>query len=436
MRLTAAQFASFVLWLLVIVRPGDLPDPFRLGISLSLTVLCLAMAAAVWLPDLAARRWPSTSLGPVLGIYIALVIITSAWALHRPPTFATEPGAMLHADLQLVGNIGVFYATVVLARKIPRLAEGILLLLIASIALLQLMAFAYHAGQGLQTRLTVYPVPAGWSGYPELGVLAVVQFGLLVAGLQAVSSLPMFLGIAGLIIINLIELVFLYSRSSSLTVGLILLAAACAATSRRHVGRLLGIGGVVAVVGAVLLVANPAFRYLAETTVGMKAAPGARIDVSVANAASPDMRLDIWRKTLRMIADFPATGVGLGNFQEVFEAEYNPDLNADSRRGVHAHNLWLQQFAELGVLGGVFYLVLWVTIVGICWRSARERPAFVSVGLLLSVVAILGSNVTTNVFFLTGGASGRLQSLTWMVFGLVAAARSKDPAEARRHVVS
>ncbi len=39
----------------------------------------------------------------------------------------------------------------------------------------------------------------------ELGMLAVVQFGLLVGGLQTVSSAPMFLVIGSLILINLVE---------------------------------------------------------------------------------------------------------------------------------------------------------------------------------------------------------------------------------------
>jgi hypothetical protein len=84
----------------------------------------------------------------------------------------------------------------------------------------------------------------------------------------------------------------------------------------------------------------------------------------------------------------------------------------------------LQQFAELGLLGGALYVALWIRIIGLCWRSARERPGFVSLGLFLSIVAILASNLTSNMFFLTGGASGRLQSLTWMLFGLAAAGPS------------
>ncbi len=410
------KFSCFALFLILLVRPGDVPDPFALGPSLSLTALCLVTAALVWLPDLLAGRWPSTAIDRVLAIYLVIVALTSINTINAH--------AIMIAVLQLLGNVGVFYATIVLARKIPRSSEGILLLLVASIALIELMALAYHAEQGLQTRPVVYPVPEGWSGYPELGMLAVVQFGLLVAALQTIGGAPMFLVTAGLIIINLVELVFLYFRSSWPTVGLVVFAAACLMAWRSQLTRLLGTVAVVTVAGTVLFLANPTFRYLTASMISLDTAAkwsgsGYVPDPSI---ATNDMRIQIWRRTLTMISDHPARGVGLGNFQEVFEARYNPELNADGRRGVHAHNLWLHQIAELGLLGGAVYVVLWVRILAICWRSARERPTFLSLGLLLSIVGILGSNLTTNMFFLTGGASGRLQSLTWMLFGLAAAA--------------
>jgi O-antigen ligase len=252
-----------------------------------------------------------------------------------------------------------------------------------------------------------------------LSLLALIQFGILVGALQSVSGRLMFAAIACLIVVNLVELALLYSRSSWPTVGLIVLAAGCLMTSRRQLTRLLVTAGIVTVVGAVLFLTVPTLRYLAATTVGVSVGPASEGYVPM--VAGPEARMQLWRRTVRMIADHPAGGVGLGNFQEVFESRYNPELNGDGRRGVHAHNLWLQQFAELGLPGGAIYVALWAVIVWLGWRSARDEPGFVSAGLLLSVVGILGSNLTTNMFFLTGGASGRLQSLTWMLFGLVAA---------------
>jgi O-antigen ligase len=140
--------------------------------------------------------------------------------------------------------------------------------------------------------------------------------------------------------------------------------------------------------------------------------------------ATPEMRIHIWTRTLVMIRDAPVLGVGLGNFREVFESKYNPEVGGDGTRGVHAHNLWLQQFAELGVAGGIAYAVLWFHVAWIGWRQVRRRPGFVPLAPLLSLTALAVSNLTTNMFYLTGGASGRLQSLTWVLFGLVAGSAS------------
>jgi O-antigen ligase len=403
------RFACFLAWLVLLVRPIDVPDPFALGLSGSWTAVCLAVAAIVWLPELLTGRWSFTAIDRMLGLYLAVVVLTSINMLGERVTMT--------AVLQLLGNVGVFYATVVLARKEPRLSEGILLLLVASIALLLLMALAYHAELGLLTRPAVYPVPEGWSGYPELSMLAVVQCGLLIAGLLSVSSRLMFPVTAALVLMNLVELVFLYSRSSWVTVGLIF-AAACVTARRSQLARLLATVAVVIAAGVVLFLANPTIRYLTARAISRDVAPVWARSLAVTGVANSDMRIQIWRRTLRMIADHPVRGVGLGNFQEVFESRYNTEINDDLRRGVHAHNLWLQQFAELGLLGGALYVALWIRIVALCWRSARTRPDFLSLGLLLSIVGIVGSNLTTNMFFLTGGASGRLQSLTWMLFGL------------------
>jgi O-antigen ligase len=416
----AAQFASFFVWLALLVRPADVPDPFALGAWWSWTAVCLAAAAIVWPPDLFAGRWPSTALDRILGLYLVIVALTSIATLAERET--------LSAVLQLLGNVGVFYAAVVVARKDPRVPEAVLLLLVASIALLLFMAFAYHAELGLLTRPTVYPVPEGWSGYPELGMLAVVQFGLLVAGFVTVGSQLMLPVIAGLILVNLVELVSLYSRISWLTVGLVF-AAAGSTARRSQWTRLLSTAAVAIVGAAILFLTNPTIRYLTATALSRDAVPAWARSLTVPGVANSDMRVQIWRRTLRMIADHPAGGVGLGNFQDVFESRYNIDVNDDQRRGVHAHNLWLQQFAELGLLGGALYVALWIRIILLSWRSARARPSFLSFGLLLSIVGILGSNLTSNMFFLTGGASGRLQSLTWMLFGLAAAAPSASSVQ-------
>jgi O-antigen ligase len=410
------QRAAFFGWLVLVVSPVELPDPLGLGLPFSLTALCLLASAIIWAPDLLAGHWPSTAIDPVLALYLMFVVIAST--VNNP---VTDPHNTSVAVLSLAGNVGMFYATVVLARKAPQIAHDILLLLIASIAMLMVMALAYHAEMGLSTRPKVYLVPEGWGGYPELGTLAALQFGLLVAALQTTGSKAMFLVTALLIVVNLVELSLLYSRGAWLAVGVVMLAAVGVMARRGQWARAAGIAGILAVAGLVLFLSNPTLRYLTMTVTGGTAPAWAR-DGAVAEVAAPDSRMQIWERSVQMILDHPLRGVGPGDFEDVFQANYVSDPNEDLRRaGVHAHNLWLHQFAELGLAGGAAYAALWVAVLRLGWRSARERPGFLSVGLFLAIAAAAGSNVSTHMFFLTSGGVGRLHSLTWMLFGLTMA---------------
>lgn len=422
------QLLTLLLWLVVLIRPSDIPDPFELGPSLSWTAICLAAAGGIWIAELAAVGAAPRGLVRVrsgldwpLAIYLAAVALTSIWSTNHQGT--------LVAGLALAGHVGMFYATVLLIRRAAWLGEAVLALLVAALAMLLTIALAFHAALGLLTRPKDYLEPAGWSGYPELAVLGVVQFGLLVGALQTASGRSAFAS-AALIAVNLIQQVFLYARASWPAMALIgivatVLAVCGAKQARRPLIRLALVLAVTAVLGGLLVALNPTLRYLARVSLqGEQAWSTAPAGLAL-EVAAPGQRIDLWRRTVRMIGDHPFVGVGLGNFREVFERDYHPEIAPDGRRGVHAHNLWLQQFAELGLAGGTAYVTLWVALFIVAWQRARAALSFASVGVLLALVGMAASNMTTNMFYLTGGASGRLQSLTWLLIGIAVAARSE-----------
>jgi len=405
--------AVYVAWLLLLLGPLDVADPLGVGLLLSWTTVCLIAAAIVWLPELFARGWTNTSMDRALAVYVALVAFSWLRSVDRHVTFV--------AVLSLLGNLSMFYATVALARRTPWLARAVLLLTVASSALVLIMAFAFHAEQGLLLRPKLYPVPSGWSGYPELGALAVVQFALLLAAILAARGVTSALATTGLLAVNLVELVFLYSRASWVSIAALVAVAAIFMIQGRQVKRLILVGGVVFIVGAAVVAGNPTLRYLTRALlIGQQPGAGAPVGYTV-DVASPEMRLQIWRRSLRMIADVPVSGVGPGNFQSVFETKYNTEIMNDGTRGVHAHNLWLQQSAEIGVLGGLAYAAIWLLVLRRSWQQAAANRDFDSLALLFSILAMGTANVTTNIFYLTGSASGRLHSLTWVLFALVCA---------------
>lgn len=77
-------------------------------------------------------------------------------------------------------------------------------------------------------------------------------------------------------------------------------------------------------------------------------------------------RIRVWRGIFGMIADYPLTGVGPGNFATVFTQYQPPGIAA---RYFMAHNDYLHFAAEVGLPGLVLILVWGVVVV----RTARTR---------------------------------------------------------------
>ncbi len=110
-----------------------------------------------------------------------------------------------------------------------------------------------------------------------------------------------------------------------------------------------------------LLVSTPMLYGAAWATVAMCASYGlidfGSVDrLSTAGGESSDTRLSIWRNTLSLIAANPWRGVGFGEFN--FALMLTPLATPLAESPVHAHNLPLQLFVELGVPLGLAILVL------------------------------------------------------------------------------
>lgn len=79
--------------------------------------------------------------------------------------------------------------------------------------------------------------------------------------------------------------------------------------------------------------------------------------------ASLNLRLTIWRLALQLIADYPLTGIGLGNFKTTFTTYFpNIPLIGGALAPPHAHNLFVQLALDLGLPGLIAYLGLAATL--------------------------------------------------------------------------
>lgn len=101
-----------------------------------------------------------------------------------------------------------------------------------------------------------------------------------------------------------------------------------------------------------------------------------------------DLRLELWRASLEMVLDRPLVGVGPGAWGVARLAEAQPWV--PTLVVIHAHNLVLHTFAELGLVGVMAGLVLVLTVGRVLRRGLRAggERALVAGAVALGLVGV------------------------------------------------
>jgi O-antigen ligase len=95
------------------------------------------------------------------------------------------------------------------------------------------------------------------------------------------------------------------------------------------------------------------------------------VDVTDANFSTIE-RLAHWAAALRMFAAHPLTGVGAGNYAVVYARYQVPRWHLALG---HAHNLYLNMAAEVGIVGALAYLVFVGAGIWLAWPHPVAPPA-------------------------------------------------------------
>lgn len=107
-----------------------------------------------------------------------------------------------------------------------------------------------------------------------------------------------------------------------------------------------------------------------------------------AGRSSSSIRLQIWETALLMIRENPLFGIGLGQFQRTYpsyaERLFSPPLEWIV---LHAHNLWLYTWLQLGIFG--LAALLWLVVRAIILLSQGARQSFWAKVILSSLVTLL-----------------------------------------------
>jgi O-antigen ligase len=210
----------------------------------------------------------------------------------------------------------------------------------------------------------------------------------------------MFIAVAIALLAGLGGLAGSWSRGAWLGAGAAVLAMALAAFRKP----ILGFGAALAVLAALmgLYAANAlpaAIRSrLTDFTAQFSAVDVRGTSITPANYAVIE-RLAHWQAGLNMIEAEPWTGVGFGNYEAAYD-QYR--LINWQIALAHAHNYYINIWAETGLFGLMAYAAFWVCVFAATWRVARNPSAgawrFVALGLMGTWAHLAAHNVVDNLY--------------------------------------
>ena len=188
------------------------------------------------------------------------------------------------------------------------------------------------------------------AGY--LDIVACIAVGLVTALPRGWRIVALILLVAALFCLGMT-----YARSACLVVVLVLAGYGALRDWRVLLG--------IVVVGAGALLLDPvlADRLLSVFT---------RIDTS------SEMRLAFWESTVAMILDHPFLGIGWGMYFMVYP-DYDFYLQGAPVQIVHAHNMYLNYAAEIGVPGALSFLWFFFGSLVLAFRLPQRVPPWETV---------------------------------------------------------
>lgn len=128
------------------------------------------------------------------------------------------------------------------------------------------------------------------------------------------------------------------------------------------------------------------------------------VDLSQRDEHSLFTRFEIWDRAVRMIRDYPATGSGISTYRSMVErGEYAVRHYAINNRILpHAHNIFLQMGADLGVMG-LFLFLAWYGIVAFMavqsFRSPSRHARITVIAVATGILAHMGYGIGDDIPF-------------------------------------
>lgn len=82
-------------------------------------------------------------------------------------------------------------------------------------------------------------------------------------------------------------------------------------------------------------------------------------------------RILVWEMALKEFKNYPIFGVGLENFNVLYNKHFNPKINEDWFD--RTHNIYLDYLIQNGILGLLIYLSIFIYIFSLLWKKRKEN---------------------------------------------------------------
>jgi putative inorganic carbon (HCO3(-)) transporter len=113
-------------------------------------------------------------------------------------------------------------------------------------------------------------------------------------------------------------------------------------------------------------------------------------------------RLKLWRSAVNMLAEHPLTGVGLDGFLYAYRSRYVLPSAWEDLNLSHPHNLLLDAWTRLGLLGVAVVGWLLVSFYRAAWRAFRGATGYgraLLLGAMAAIAAVVGHGLVDQAAF-------------------------------------
>lgn len=123
-----------------------------------------------------------------------------------------------------------------------------------------------------------------------------------------------------------------------------------------------------------------------------------------------------WKGCQQMFAEEPIHGYGLASFNGVYYEKTHYLFHGEPWI-YHAHNIYYQMMAELGIIGIAFFLIQAVKVVNVVYRFNTNKKKFTQEQAII-LFWCMGIIITLLLYGLTGNILYNSEEICWYVFAL------------------